>query len=345
MRSFLPELREGLREPRPQREHARSCGEGLAGPQAQRVQPPSRAFADLRMGRGDPASGALEDPRHRLDCATGADHAGVRLVQRHGYLRQVDHRPSAAHFVGVQDLVADPGLFPVAASLFQEVVPLLPEDQVGGGEEDAREEHLLPLGVPFGPLLNRALGPARPEEAVFAAAVARAHAPGLAAGSGAGVGRSVLVDQHDLRAGLLKVKGRPGAEGSCAYHRHVGGLAGVHGGGGPRVGGGRLVGGRRRIGGSGRWVGRAGRRVRAGAAVVRSEGGRGDQNGASPRPGRLQEPATVRLRPPTVGPGVPRASHVVPRISRWNRTGPCEPVAWGSRVASPPARRRGRSSA
>ena len=229
--AFSHESRKRLREPRTQREDERSRGHAVARTGLERVQPSAGGGAGAGPSGLDPPARLAKDFDHRLDRAPGPDHPCVVLVERHGHPGHVDHGPASGHLVGVQQVVADAGLVPVLPRVLHEVGPLVADDQVRRGEEHAGKQHVAPAFVPLLPPVYGSLGPLRPEEAVGTVAVAGSDAPCLAPGGRARVGRSVLVQQNDLGAGLLQVKSRPRTEGSCAHDRHVGGLGAADGGG------------------------------------------------------------------------------------------------------------------
>ena len=106
-------------------------------------------------------------------------------------------------------------------------------------------------------------------------AISGADAPGFTARGRAGIGRAVLVDEGNLRAGLLEVERGPGTEGTGTDDGDIGGLAGAHPGGGGRS-----------------WAGAGGWRVRTGRLGSGSR-----EDGARSRRGRLHEAAPVYRAP------------------------------------------------
>ena len=218
------ECRKRLRKPRTQREDERSRGNAVARTGLERVKPTAGDGSGAGPRSLDASAFSAEDLHHRLDRPSGPDHPGVVLVERHRHAGHVDHGPAPGHLVRVQHVVADAGLVPVPPRVRHEVGPLVSDDQVRRGEEHAGKQHVAPTLVPLVPLLDRPLGPARPEQAVGAVAVAGSDAPRLAPGGRARVGRPVLVQQHDRGSGPLQMKGRPSAEGPGAHHRNVGRL-------------------------------------------------------------------------------------------------------------------------
>ena len=225
------QLGKGLGVPRPEGEDVRPCGEGVLGGEGEVVEGAATSAAQCRLRQPDGAPLVLEDPNHGFDGPPRPHDPGVRLVKGVGDVVGADDRPPPPHFVTVQDLVPDPRLVPVVLRVLQELGPLVPHDEVGGGEEHPGQEHVLPLFVPLLPSLDGPFRPPGPEEPVGPVPVARPDTPRFPAGGRPGVRGPVLVDHRHLGAALLQVEGRPGAEGSRPHDRHVRHLTRPHPGG------------------------------------------------------------------------------------------------------------------